>query len=131
MSDWNKGVIEEFRAKRGDVGRPVLLLHTIGAKSGQARITPLTYHMDGERYAVVASNGGDDTNPDWYHNLVAQPIVEVEVGAEKFKAQAVIVEEPERTRIFEKRVALLPRFGEYQNRTKRPLPVILLTRLLE
>jgi deazaflavin-dependent oxidoreductase (nitroreductase family) len=80
---------------------------------------------------VVASNGGDDTNPDWYHSLVAHPMVEVEVGSERFKAQAMVAEEPKRTRIFEQRVALLSRFGEYQSRTKRPLPVVLLTWVTE
>ncbi len=132
VKDRNKGIIDEFRANGGKVGgnfanTPMLLLHTTGAKSGQERVNPLAYHKDGERLVVVASKGGAPTNPDWYYNLVANPMVEMEVGTEKFKARAVIATEPERTRLYERRVELMPGFGEYRGKTTRVIPVIILT----
>src|SRR5262245_25557713 len=102
MSDWNKGIIEEFRANQGKVGgyfehTPLLLLHTKGAKSGLERINPVAYFTDDGRYVVIASKGGADTSPDWYYNLVANPDVSVEVGTEQFQAMAAPASEPERT----------------------------------
>jgi deazaflavin-dependent oxidoreductase (nitroreductase family) len=133
VSDWNKAVVEEFRANGGKVGqfadRDLLLLHTTGAKSGQLRINPLVYSKDGDRLAVVASKGGAPTNPDWYYNVVANPLVTVEVGAEQFQARATVAEEPERTRLFDQMAAAIPGFADYQNKTTRILPVIILTRL--
>src|SRR2546423_15426987 len=95
VKDWNSQVIEEFRANGGKVGgpfagAPLLLLTTVGAKSGQSRITPLVYTTDGDRMVIVASKAGAPTNPDWYHNLVANPTVTVEVGNERFQARAAI-----------------------------------------
>lgn len=129
----NKAIIREFRENDGKVGKPfadiaLLLLHTIGAKSGLARINPLAYLADGERFVVIASKGGAPTNPDWYYNIVANPEVSVEVGTEEFHAQATIATEPERTQLYEKMVSLNPGFAEYLKKTTRIIPVIILTR---
>ena len=133
VSDWNKAVVEEFRTNGGKVAqfadRELLLLHTTGAKSGQPRINPLVYSTDGDRLVVVASKGVAPTNPDWYYNVIANPLVTVEVGNEEFQAQAKVAEEPERTRLFDKMAAEMPGFADYQHKTSRILPVVLLTRL--
>lgn len=131
-NEWNRKIIEEFRANEGKVGgrfanTPLLLLHTTGAKSGQPRVNPVAYLKDGERYVVMASKGGAPTNPDWYHNLVANPEVRVEVGSEQFAARAEVAEKPERSQLFEKMVAKNPGFAEYQRKTTRVIPVIILT----
>ena len=121
-NDWNQKVIEEFRANGGKVGgmfegMPLLLLHTIGAKSQQERINPVACMQDGDRYMVFASKGGAPTNPDWYYNLIAQPLVTVEVGTEKFQARATVAEEPERTRS----IARWPPSGlTLRNMSRRP-----------
>src|SRR6185436_19888113 len=104
-NDWNKNIIEEFRANGGKVGgrfagRTLLLLHTIGAKSQQARVNPVAYIRDGERLVVIASKAGAPTNPDWYHNVLAHPTVTVEVGTEQLQAHATVAEEPERTHLY-------------------------------
>jgi deazaflavin-dependent oxidoreductase (nitroreductase family) len=133
MSDWNKAVIDEFRANDGKVGGHfegmTLLLHTIGAKSGEPRLNPVAYMADGERYVIVASKGGAPTHPGWYHNVVAHPEVTVEVGTEKFQAQAEVVQEPERTQLFDKMSTRYPGFAEYEQKTTRVIPVLVLTRL--
>ena len=133
-NDWNKGIIEEFRANAGKVGgrfagRTLLLLHTTGAKSQQPRVNPVAYTKDGDRYIVIASKAGAPTNPHWYHNLLAHPVVTVEVGTEQFQARASVAEEPERTRLYDKMVVVNPGFAEYQQKTTRRIPVIVLTRL--
>ena len=133
-NDWNKAIIEEFRANGGKVGgqfagMPLLLLHTIGAKSQQPRINPVACVRDGDRYFIVASKGGAPTNPDWYYNLVAHPLVTVEVGTEKFQARATVAAEPERTRLYNQMATERPNFAEYQRKTTRILPVIILTRI--
>src|SRR5215470_13874048 len=107
MSDWNKTLIEEFRANKGKVsgyfeGSNLLLLHTTGAKSGLERVNPVMYFIDGDRYVIIASKSGADTHPDWYGNLLANPEVSVEVGTEQFPAMAAVTSEPERTRLYEK-----------------------------
>jgi deazaflavin-dependent oxidoreductase (nitroreductase family) len=128
-------LINDFRANAGKVtggpfaGRDVLLLTTTGAKSGLPRLAPLVYSRDGGRYVIVASKGGAPTHPSWYHNLVANPIVTVEVGPEKFQARAVVAGDAERDRLYAERAAKIPSFGEYQKRTTRRIPVILLERL--
>lgn len=132
--DWNKATIEEFRANAGKVGgrfagKTLLLLHTTGAKSGEERINPVAYVQDDDRLVVIASKGGAPTNPDWYHNLLAHPLVTVEVGTEQFQAQAAIVPEPERSRLYRKMVAMMPGFAEYEQKTTRKIPVIALTRV--
>ena len=133
-NNWNDGVIEEFRANSGKVGgyfagKTLLLLHTTGAKSGQERINPVAYVTDGDRLVIVASKGGAPTNPDWYHNILAHPLVTVEAGTEKFQARAEIAPEPERTRLYAKMVAMMPVFAEYLQKTNRVIPVITLTRV--
>ena len=133
-SEWNQKIIEEFRANDGKVGgrfadRTLLLLHTIGAKSHEERINPVAYTRDGEKYVIIASKGGAPTNPDWYYNLLANPRVTVEVGTEKFQALATFPEEPERTRLYNLMVAVAPGFAEYQQKTRRVIPVITLSRV--
>ncbi len=133
-SNWNKAVIDEFRANSGQVGgafagRTLLLLHTIGAKSGQERVNPVAYVSDGDRLVIIASKGGAPTNPDWYYNILAHPLVTVEVGTEQFQAQAQVTSEPERTRLYNKMIEMMPGFAEYQRKTTRVIPVIALTRM--
>ena|SRR6266702_8832768 len=132
VTDRNKPIIDEFRANAGKVGGPfegktLLLLHTKGAKSGQERIKPTAYVRDGDRYVVIASKGGAPTNPAWYYNLVANPLVTLEVGTEKFQVHAKVAEEPERTRLYNKMVEMMPGFDEYRKKTTRVIPVIVLT----
>lgn len=132
---FNVQVVEEFRANGGKVGgrfanSQLLLLHTTGAKSGQPRLTPLAYLADGNRLVVIASNGGASRHPAWYHNLVANPKVGVEVGTEQFYATATVAQEPERTRLFDTMAARSPAFAGYQKKAApRVIPVIVLTRV--
>lgn len=133
MSDWNKKIIEEFRANKGKVGgqfehTPLLLLHTKGAKSGLERVNPLAYFVDNDRYVVIASKGGADTDPDWYRNVLANPEVSVEVGTEQFTATASAPSEPERTDLYEKMEKINPGFTGYKQKTSRVIPVVTLTR---
>ena len=133
MSDWNKAIIEEFRANQGKVGghfegANLLLLHTTGAKSGMERINPVMYFVDDDRYVVIASKAGADTHPDWYYNLLAHPEISVEVGTEQFPVIAMAVSEPERTRLYEKVESISRGFTEYKHKTSRIIPVITLTR---
>ncbi len=132
-NDFNQQVIAEFRANGGKVGgpfagSPMLLLTTTGAKSGQPRTMPLVYTTDGDRIVILASKGGAPTNPDWYHNLVANPTVTVEQGTEKFQARAVVTEGEERERLYDQQAALMPGFAEYQKKTTRQIPVVVLER---
>ena len=130
---WNDPVIAQFRENAGEIasgyyeGVPLILLHTVGAKSGQERVHPLTCDVDGDRLFVVASRGGDDRNPDWFHNLVAHPKVIVEMGGDRFRMVATVADEPERTRLFEKRASWRPVFREYQAQTDRVIPVVIFT----
>ncbi len=107
---------------------PLLLLHTVGAKSGQPRINPVARTRDGNRYVIVASKGGAPTNPDGYYNVIANPLVTVEYGTETFQARAAVATEPERTRLYNQMAAEWPTFAEYQRKTTRTIPVIILTR---
>lgn len=130
----NKKIIDEFRANGGKVGGPfagktLLLLHTKGAKSQQERINPVACTKDGDRLAVIASKGGAPTHPDWYFNILANPLVTVEVGTEKFQAHAAVSEEPERNRLYDQMVEMMPGFDEYRRKTTRVIPVIVLTRM--
>ena len=132
VNNWNKKVIEEFRANEGRVGgnfegKTLLLLHTKGAKSQQERINPVACIKDGDRLAVIASKAGAPTHPDWYFNIVANPQVTVEVGAENFQALASVAEEPERTRLYNQMVEVMPGFDDYRRNTTRVIPVIVLT----
>jgi deazaflavin-dependent oxidoreductase (nitroreductase family) len=131
MHDFNQSLIAEFRANGGKVtgpfaGAPLLLLTTVGAKSGRSRTTPLVHSRDGDRYVVLASKGGAPTNPSWYYNLLASPRATVEVGAEKFDAIASVAEGEERDRLFDNQAAQMPNFAEYQRRTTRLIPVVIL-----
>lgn len=133
MSDFNQKIIEEFRANAGKVGGPfaggtLLLLTTTGAKSGQPRVSPLAYTTDGDRFVIIASAAGSDTNPAWYHNVRANPLVTLEVGTERFMAHATVAEEPERSRLFAKMVEQMPGFADYQRKTTRQIPVVVLER---
>jgi deazaflavin-dependent oxidoreductase (nitroreductase family) len=131
MSDFNAKIIDEFRANAGKVGgpfegAPVLLLHTRGAKTGVDRVHPVVYQSVGDALAVFASKGGAPTNPDWYHNLTANPDVKVELGTGKFDARARVLEGEEREPIWEKQKQLMPGFAEYEQKTTRQIPVVLL-----
>lgn len=130
----NKKIIEEFRSNGGKVGGPfagrtLLLLHTKGAKSRQERINPVACIKDGDCLVVIASKGGAPTHPDWYYNVVANPLVSVEVGTEKFQVRATVAEEPERTRLYDKMIETMPGFADYRAKTTRVIPVIVLTRV--
>jgi deazaflavin-dependent oxidoreductase (nitroreductase family) len=134
MSDWNQQIIDEFHANEGKVGgrfegkNMVLITHT-GAKSGKERVLPLVYSTDGDRIVIAASKGGADTNPDWYHNLVANPKVKVEIGTEKFDATAKLIEDrAERDRLYAGMVAHAEGFADYEKKTERLIPVFVLER---
>ena len=135
MSDFNQQIIEEFRANNGVVGGPfagatMLLLTTTGAKSGQPRTSPLVCMPDGNRIIIIASKGGAPTNPDWYHNLLANPVATVEKGTEQFQARATVIEGEERDQLFNKVVEHMPGFGEYQRNTTRVIPILSLERVV-
>src|SRR5688572_3225528 len=124
MKAFNAALIEEFRANGGKVGgrfegRPVLLLTTTGAKSGRRLTFPLVYLQDGDRRLIFASKAGSPKHPDWYHNLVANPTVTVEVGADTYEAKAVVITGEERDQLYAKQVAAMPTFGDYQEKTTR------------
>jgi deazaflavin-dependent oxidoreductase (nitroreductase family) len=127
----NRKIIDEFRTNHGKVGgrfegKTLLLLHTKGAKSGQERINPVAYVRDGNRYVVIASKGGAPTNPDWYYNVLQNPLVTIEVGTEKLQAHAKVSEEPERSRLYDKMVEMMPAFDDYRRKASRIIPVIIL-----
>ena len=133
QSDYNRRLIEEFRTNRGKSGgpfdgRPLLLLTTTGARSGQPRTTPMMYIPDGDRLLVFATKGGAPSHPDWYHNLAAHPEVTVEVGNETYEATAKVLTGEERSRLYARQAELYPQFGDYQKRTTRKIPVIALER---
>ena len=134
MTDFNRTVIDEFRANHGMVGggfagAPMVLLTTTGAKSGTQHVNPLVGFLDDGTLYVVASKAGAPTNPDWYHNLLANPEVEVEFGDERFKATAVpIVSGPERDRLYAVQVAAQPGFADYEKATTRVIPIVELRR---
>jgi deazaflavin-dependent oxidoreductase (nitroreductase family) len=133
MSDWNARIIEEFRSNGGEVGgnfkgAPLLLLTTKGRRTGAARTSPVMYLADGDRLLVFASKGGAPSNPDWYRNLVADPEVTVEVGAETYRAQAHPVEGEERDRLYAEQARRYPGFAEYQASTDRVIPVVAIVR---
>lgn len=130
-ASYNQTVIETFRKHGGNVPGPnrLLLLTTTGAKSGQPRTTPVAYSTDGDRLVIVASKGGGPTNPDWYHNLLANPVVTVELGTDTFQARAAVAGEQERERLYARHAALMPGFAEYPKKTTRKIPVVLLERI--
>ncbi|MFI5240565.1 MAG: nitroreductase family deazaflavin-dependent oxidoreductase [Candidatus Saccharimonadia bacterium] len=124
----NQKIIEEFRANQGNVGGPfqtmkLLLLTSIGAKSGLKRTTPLAYTMNNDEYVVIASKGGAPTHPDWYYNLIANPDVVVEVGGDQFDAVATEVSGDERDKLYSAQAQLYPTFNDYKSNTSREIPV--------
>lgn len=131
MNDFNAAIIEEFRANAGKVGGPfegasMVLLHTTGAKSGQERVSPLVYQDLGDAVAIFASKGGAPDNPDWFHNVVANPDVTAEVGAETRSYRARVAEGDERERIWSAQKEIAPGFAEYEAKTTRVIPVVVL-----
>jgi deazaflavin-dependent oxidoreductase (nitroreductase family) len=133
VSDWNTNIIEEFRANQGRVGgqfegAPLLLLHSTGAKSGKERVIPVMYRAVGEDWAGFASKAGMPTNPDWYHNLLAHPEASIEVGTDTIPVRARVTEGDEREGIWSAHKAAYPGFAEYEAKTTRQIPVIILSR---
>ena len=131
VSPWNRDIVDEFRANSGNVGgnfrgAPLLLLHTIGARSGKERVNPLMYQDLGGSVAVFATRGGAPTDPDWYHNLVANPGVSAEIGTVTRRFQARTAAGAERDRIWTKQKRDYPGFARYESQTDRVIPVVIL-----
>lgn len=129
---YNEATAEEFRSSKGHVtgdfaGRPLLLLTTVGAKTGIARVTPLIYTRDGDSFVVTAADAGSDRHPGWYHNILANPMVTIEVEDKVYDGIATEPVGAERDRLYANRIAETPRFAEYQAKTSRRIPIILLT----
>ena len=134
FAGYNRALIEEFRTNGGKVtgmfeGAPLVLVTTTGAKSGQPRIAPVAYTRDGDNVVIIASKGGAPTSPDWFHNLVANPDVTVELPDETYAARAIVPEGAERDRLFNAMAAKMPNFAEYQKATTRVIPVVVLERV--
>jgi deazaflavin-dependent oxidoreductase (nitroreductase family) len=136
MNDFNKNLVDDLRANAGKpssgpfVGRDVLILTTRGARSGQLRENPLAYTQTGDDLIVIASKGGAPTNPDWFHNLVANPTVTVEVLGESFPARTrVLTEGEEYESLYKQQADRMPAFWEYRQKTSRKIPVVVLERL--
>ena len=132
-SDWNRAIIEEFRANAGVVGgpfegAPLLILTSTGAKTGRPRLSPMMYLAEGDRLLVFASKSGSPKNPDWYHNLVANPRATVEVGTETFDVDAEVLTGRERDRVYAIQAQRYPAFAEYERKAGRVIPVIALVR---
>ena len=132
FNDWNAQIISEFRKNHGKVGgnfegAPLLLLHTVGRRSGKRRLNPVMYLKDGDRYLVFGSKAGADTHPDWYSNLKARPDVQIEVGDETIDAHADEIQGHERDQLYERQAIIYPGFADYQRKTKRVIPVVALT----
>jgi deazaflavin-dependent oxidoreductase (nitroreductase family) len=133
MADMNARIIAEFRANAGVVGggfagAPMILMNITGAKSGKQYVTPLVYLADGDDWIVIASKGGAPTNPDWYHNLKANPKLTIEVGSDTIAAVATEVTGAERDALYARQAAVMSNFDEYQKATTRVIPVFRLTR---
>ena len=131
FDDWNRQIIDEFRANQGKVGgrfkgAPILLLHHTGAKSGTERVNPMMYRALGKDFAVFASKAGADTNPDWYHNLLAHPDVKAEIGTDVVELHARVAAPDEREKIWTKQKQDYPGFAEYEAKTSRQIPVVIL-----
>jgi deazaflavin-dependent oxidoreductase (nitroreductase family) len=135
INDWNRKIIEEFRANGGKVGgpfegAPMILVHHTGARTGTERVTPLvTFPEDDGRYVIVASKAGAPTNPDWYHNLKAHPRTSVEVGTETFPVEVVELEGDERESVWTRVKEASPGFAEYERKTTRTIPLLRLVRV--
>jgi deazaflavin-dependent oxidoreductase (nitroreductase family) len=136
FGDFNRALIADLRAHHGKatsgpfMGRDVMILTTKGARSKEARENPVVYTRDGDHYVIVASKGGAPTNPAWYHNLRTHPEVTVELGDEKFKARARVIDSDEEyERLYQHHASINPGFHDYRARTSRRIPVIVLERL--
>jgi deazaflavin-dependent oxidoreductase (nitroreductase family) len=132
-SDWNAQTIAEFRKNHGKVGgnfegAPLVLLRTVGKRSGKLHVVPVMYLKDGQRYLVFASKGGAPTHPDWYYNLKAGPDIQIELGDDTIDAHAEEITGRERDALYKRQATLYPTFAEYERRTKRIIPVVALTR---
>ncbi|WP_326821755.1 nitroreductase family deazaflavin-dependent oxidoreductase [Streptosporangium sp. NBC_01639] len=130
---YNKPIIEEFRANKGIVGGaykglPLVLITTKGARSGRDRLSPVSYIQDGTRIAIAATNAGSDKHPAWYHNLVANPDLTVEIGDDKYEATAVEVKDEERDRLWAALVESNRRLGKYKAMTSREIPLFVVER---
>ncbi|MDQ1730810.1 MAG: hypothetical protein QOK10_969 [Pseudonocardiales bacterium] len=133
MTDWNAAVIDEFRANGGKVGgqfegAPILLLHTYGAKTGEERVHPVMYQETDGGLAVFASKAGADTNPAWFHNLLAHPDAKIEIGPESYSVHARVADPEQRNRIWSEQKRRFPGFAEYEQMTSRTIPVVILER---
>jgi deazaflavin-dependent oxidoreductase (nitroreductase family) len=133
MNEFNRKIIEEFRANEGRVGgpfegAPMLLLHTTGARSGAERVSPVVYQPDDSRWVVFASKGGAPTNPDWFHNLRAHPDATIEVGTDTVPVAARVAEGDERERLWSRQKERMPGFADYEQKTTREIPVVVLER---
>ena len=132
---FNDQLIDDFRAHGGQItsgpftGRSLLLLTTKGAKTGEERTSPLAYSRDGDRFVIVASKGGAPRHPAWFHNLRAYPDVMVELGREKFHASASVADDNERRRLYDQHAARMPAFADYEKKTTRKIPVVVLERI--
>jgi deazaflavin-dependent oxidoreductase (nitroreductase family) len=131
MSDFDSSIIAEFRSHGGKVGgpfqgAPLLLLSTIGAKSGERHTTPVMYLPDGERMVIFASKAGAPTNPAWYHNLLANPSATVEVGTSTVEVAASVAAGEERQQLYDRQAELYPQFADYAQKTTREIPVVVL-----
>ena len=132
IGDYNQRIIDEFRA---NAGKPpswtgpssLLLLHHRGAKSGTERVNPVAYLEDGGRYVIFASKAGAPTHPGWYHNLRAHPETTIEVGNETIAVTANVASEQERERLYAAQTQRSPQFAEYQRKTDRLIPAVVLT----
>jgi deazaflavin-dependent oxidoreductase (nitroreductase family) len=129
--DFNEKIIDDFRANGGRVGGPfegalLLLLHTTGAKTGRTRVKPLVYRRDGDRLVVFGTKGGSPTHPEWFYNVRANPRVTVEVGSDRFEADARVALPDERDRIWQLQTQDVPVFADYQKKTDRTIPVVIL-----
>jgi deazaflavin-dependent oxidoreductase (nitroreductase family) len=133
-NSFNRDLVKDIRAHGKAtsgpfVGRDVLVLSTVGARSGEPRETPLVYSRDDEHHVIVASKGGAPTHPSWYHNLQAHPIVTVETGKEKFQARAKVIDGEDYERLYKQHADINPGFWDYRKKTSRKIPVIVLERL--
>ncbi|MEP7059107.1 MAG: nitroreductase family deazaflavin-dependent oxidoreductase [Actinomycetota bacterium] len=132
VSDWNAGIIQEFRDNEGVVGgyfegKTLLLLTSTGAKTGNKHTTPLACYRDGDAWVVIASANGSDTHPAWYHNLRANPQAHIEAGTESIDVEAAEATGEERDRLYAGMVGIMPQFAEYETKTARKIPVFRLT----
>jgi deazaflavin-dependent oxidoreductase (nitroreductase family) len=131
---WTRSLIADMREHGGRpssgpmAGKPLIVLTSIGAKTGEPRTAIVTYHKDGDRWAIAASKGGDPKHPQWFHNLEVHPDVTIEVDNETVPVRAILTEGSERDRLWNDHVAALPEFGDYPSKTDRVIPMILLER---